>query len=128
MYAAMEIPELKTKDVHSAATIEDGFLSRVYRVPVYNSFFMHFMAVAAGYERKANTAGKVDVDSSGVNNTTGAILAVRFDQWKIAYKRRMTIELTRKPEWDGWDIVAWMRFGFAYRDTEASAITYNVGV
>jgi len=123
----MEIPELKTKDVHTAATIENGFLSRVYRVPVYDSYFMHFLSAGAGYERKANTAGKVDLDTDS-NNTTGSILAVRFDQWKLAYKRRMTIELTRKPEWDGWDIVAWLRFGFAYRDTEASAITYNIGV
>jgi len=127
MYAAMEIQELKTKDVHSAATIEEGFLRRVYRVPVYDSFFMHFLSAGSGYERKANTSGKVDLDTDS-NNTTGSILAVRFDQWKIAYKRRMTIEVTRKPEWDGWDIVAWLRFGMAYRDNEASAITYYVGV
>lgn len=127
MYAAMALPELKTKDVHSAAAIENGEIKRMYNIPVYTSNFMHFKSAGSGYERKANTAGKIDQDTAS-NNTTGALLAVRFDQWKIAYKRRMTIELTRKPEWDGWDIVAWMRFGFAYRDTEASAITYNIGV
>jgi len=127
MWAAMKIPELKTKDVHSAATIEDGFLRRVYRVPVYDSYFMHFLSAGSGYERGATTAGKID-QTTAANNAYGAILAVRFDQWKLAYKRRMTVEITRKPEWDGWDIVAWLRFGFAYRDNEASAITYYVGV
>jgi hypothetical protein len=127
MWAAMEIPELKTKDVHSAATIEDGFLKRVYRVPVIDSYFMHMQSTAAGYERKANTAGKIDVDTT-TNNTTGAILAVRFDQWKFVYKRKLTIETTRIANADSWEIVALARAGLGYRDTEASAITYNVGV
>lgn len=127
MWAALEIPELKTKDVHSAATIEDGFLRRVYRVPVYDSYFMHFLSAGSGYERRANTSGKID-QGTAANNSSGSILAVRFDQWKLAYKRRMTIEVERKPEFDGYAITAWMRFGFAYRDTEACAITYNVGV
>lgn len=127
MWAAMSIPEIKTRDTFSPAVLEGGRISAIYRVPVYDSFFMHMQSNAAGYERKANTAGKVDVDT-GSNNTTGSILAVRFDQWKFAYKRRLTIETTRFANSDSWEIVALMRCGLAYRDTEAAAISYNVGV
>lgn len=127
MWAAMEIPELKTKDVHSAATIENGFLKSVYRVPVIDSFFMHMPSASAGYERKAQVDGKIDLDTAS-DNVAGAILAVRFDQWKFVYKRRLTIETTRIANADSWEIVALMRAGLGYRDTEASAITYNVGV
>jgi hypothetical protein len=55
-------------------------------------------------------------------------VAVRFDQWKQAFKRRMTMETTRIANADSWEIVALARWGLAYRDSEASAITYNVGV
>ena len=61
-------------------------------------------------------------------NTTGAIVAVRFDQWKQAFKRRMTLETTRIANADSWEIVALVRWGMTNRDAEASAITYNVGV
>jgi hypothetical protein len=80
----------------------------------------------ASANRKVNTAGKADLDTAG-NNTTGAILAIRFDQWKQAFKRRMTMETTRIANADSWEIVALVRWGMAYRDTEASAISYNVG-
>ncbi len=123
MWAAMDIPELKTKDVSSYATIENGFLARVYRTEVLNAYQMH----RAVSHRKANTSGKIDLDTDG-NNTTGSILAVRFDQWKQAFKRRMTLETTRIANADAWEIVALVRWGLAYRDTEASAITYNVGI
>lgn len=123
MWAAMDLPEIKTKDVFSAATIENGFLARVYRTEVLNAYQMHKNQAS----RLANTAGKIDADTAG-NNTTGAILAVRWDQWKQAFKRRMTLETTRIANADSWEIVALVRWGFTYRDTEASAITYNVGI
>lgn len=126
-YANMKLPEVKTRDVFSAATIENGFVTRMYNVPVIPSWNMHRVATAAGYERKANSAGKVDVDTTS-NNLYGAIVAVRFDQWKQAYKRRMTMETTRIANADSWEIVALARWGLAYRDTEASAISYYVGV
>lgn len=127
MWSAMELAEIKTKDTFTQGVIEDGFLRRIYRVEVIDSFHMHHVSNAAGYERKANTSGKIDVDTT-TNNTTGSILAVRFDQWKLAYKRRMTIETTRIANADSWEIVALMRMGLGYRDNEASAITYNVSV
>lgn len=123
MWAALDLPEIKTRDLFSAATIEEGMLTRVYRVPVLNAFQMHRNAA----DRKVNTSGKVATGTPS-NNTTGAILAVRFDQWKQAFKRRMTIETTRIANADSWEIVALLRWGMAYRDNEASAITYNVAV
>lgn len=123
MWAALDLPEIKTRDVFGLATIENGFLTRIYNTRVLYAYQMHRMAA----DRKANTAGKVDQDTTA-NNTTGSIVAVRFDQWKQAYKRRMTMETTRIANADAWEIVALVRWGMAYRDSEASAITYNVGI
>jgi hypothetical protein len=40
----------------------------------------------------------------------------------------MSMEVTRIANADSYEIVAIARLGLAYRDNEASAITYNVGV
>lgn len=122
-FANMSLPEVKTRDVFSAATIENGFLTRAYGVSILPSWQFHKGATGL----KANAAGKIDLDTQG-NNTKGAILCVRPDQWKFAYKRRMTMELTRFANSDSYEIVALARFGLGYRDTEAAAISYNVGV
>lgn len=127
MWAAVDLPEVKTKETFTQGTIEDGFLTRIYRTEVLNSFQMHGYSVAAGYERLVNSAGYVDKDTDS-NNAYGAILAVRFDQWKQAFKRRMTMEVTRLARSDSWEIVALMRWGMNSRDNEASAITYYLGV
>lgn len=125
-YANMKLPSLKTRDVFSPATLENGFVRRIFGYEILPAFQMH-RASASTNARKANTSGKIDLDTDG-NNTTGAILAVRFDQWKQAFKRRMTLETTRIANADSWEIVALVRWGMAYRDNEASAISYNVGV
>lgn len=122
MWALMDLPELKTRDVSSFATIENGFVARVYRTEILNAFQMH----RSSAKRMTNNAGKISDTDSG--NTLGAILAVRFDQWKQAFKRKMTLETTRIANADSWEVVALVRWGLAYRDAEASAITYNVGV
>lgn len=122
MWAMLNLPELKTRDTFNPATIENGFVTRIYNTEVLRAFQMHRYSA----KRMANTSGKIsDTDS---NNTTGSILAVRFDQWKQAFKRRMTLETTRIANADSWEVVALVRWGLAYRDNEASAITYNVGV
>lgn len=123
MWASMDLPELKTKDVSSYATIENGFVTRVYRTQILNAFQMH----RGSAKRMANTSGKIDADTDS-NNTTGSILSVRLDQWEQALKRRITLETTRIANADAWEIVALLRWGMTYRDNEASAITYNVGV
>ncbi len=122
-YAMAKLPEVKTRDVNSAATVENGFVTNVWNVGVIPSWQMH----KASAKLMANTSGKIDADTDS-NNTTGSVVVVRWDQWKLVYKRRMTMELTRRPESDSWDIVFLTRLGLGYRDSEASAILYNVGI
>jgi hypothetical protein len=122
-YAMARLPEVKTKDVNSAATVENGFVTLAYGVNVLPSWQMQ----KASAKLMTNNAGKIDADTDS-NNLYGAIVCVRWDQWKKAYKRRMTIETTRIANADSWEIVAHMRIGLAYRDNEASAETYFVGV
>lgn len=122
-----ELPEVKTRDVNVQATIENGMVTHLWRYPVYRSFSMHYASRAAtGYEYKANTAGKIS--STAASNTTGSLLAVRWDQWLLGWKSRMKLTVTPHPEWDGFEIVAIMRFGLVYRDTDAAAISYNLTV
>lgn len=122
-YAMAKLPEVKTRDVNSAATVENGFVNRVWNVPVIPSWNMHKSSSAL----LANTSGKVATTTPS-NNTRGAVVAVRWDQWKLAYKRRMTLEVTRIANADSYEIVALTRLGLGYRDNEASAVLYNVGV
>lgn len=122
-YAALKLTEVKTRDKFSGATVEGGTLTNIWGYPVYVSGSMHKMSAT----RKANSAGKIDRNTPA-NNAYGAILAVRWDQWVLGYKRRMTMEITRYPRSDSSEIVLLTRVGLVNRDTEASAITYNVGV
>lgn len=126
-WKALGLPEVKTRDVFSAPTVENGQLTNIYGYRVYATPFMHYANQDATYGLKANIAGKVDLNTAA-NNLYGAILAVRFDQWKFGWKRRMTIETERIARADLYEIVALMRFGLKYRDNEAAAITYYVGV
>lgn len=122
-WKALELAVVKTKDVFSQPTIEKGKLTGIWGYPVNVSANMHYKATA----RKTDSAGKIDVDTQG-NNTKGGILAVRWDQWLMGYRRRMTIETTRYPASDSTEIVALMRLGLKQRDTEASAISYNLTI
>lgn len=126
-WASMDLAETLTSDVFKRAVLENGSFPELYGYQIATAYNMHKVSVSAGYERKANTAGKIDVDT-GSNNTTGSLLAVRLDQWMLKYKRRFTIETTRIANADSWEIVAFARVGLGYRDVEASAITYNIGV
>ncbi len=121
--ASLKLASLKTKDVWSNATLESGVLTKLWGYEILPSWFMHYKSTT----RKANTAGKVD-QTTVANNTTGAILGVRYDQWKFAYKRQMSVETTRIANADAYEIVAWARVGLGYRDTEASAISYGITV
>lgn len=122
-WATLALPEVKTRDSFSAPTLEGGKLTGLWGYGLDTSPQMHGDSAT----RKANTAGKVDQDTAG-NNLYGAILAVRWDQWKLGYQRRMTMETTRFANSDTNEIVAMMSVGLIQRDTEASAITYYVGV
>jgi len=122
-WKALTLPEVLTKDVFSGATIEGGKLRQIFGYGVDVSGSMHFMSSV----RKANSAGKVDT-TTATNNLYGAILAVRWDQWKLGWMRHMKLETTRFANSDSNEIVAMMRVGLKQRDTEASAITYGVTV
>jgi hypothetical protein len=119
----MTIPEVMTRDVYSAATIENGFLTRAYGVQIIPSWNMHY---SSAY-RKCNSAGKVD-QTTPANNAYGGILGVRWDQWKLGYMRRMTMEVTRIARADAYEIVALARWGLAARDTVASSYTYGLTI
>lgn len=121
-FAAAQLPEAKDRN-QTILNVSGGFVQNAYTVPVIASWQMHYRQAS----RKANTAGKVDLDTAG-NNLYGAILAVRFDQWKLGYKRRMTMETTRYAKSDSWEITALARWGLIYRDAYAAAVTYYVGV
>lgn len=117
----LTLASVKTRDLFQNATLENGFLRAIWGYLVNTSYFMHFKQSA----RKVNSAGKIDTATDG-SNTLGSILAVRWDQWAFGYGRRMTMELVRRAESDSYDVVALMRVGLQYRDTEAAAISYNV--
>lgn len=129
------LPELYTRDVYSRPTLENGFFTelRIWNYLMRASWFMHYSGTylggvtTAAYQNLANAAGKVDNNTEG-NNTLGAMLAVRWDQWVLKWKRRMTIESTRQPSSDTTEIVAMARWGLGYRDDEAAAISYNLTI
>lgn len=126
-WKVLELPEVKTRDVFASPTIENGELTGIYGYKVNTSAFMHWANQDATYGLKANSAGKCDLDTAA-NNLYGAILAVRFDQWRLGYQRRMTLETQRIPQADATQIVALMSFGLVQRDTEASAISYGISL
>ncbi len=121
-FASAKLPEAKDLN-QTVFTVEGGFVKRAYLVEVIPSWYMHYRQP----NRKANSAGKVDLDTAG-NNLYGGILGVRWDQWKLAYKRLMTMETTRIANADTWEIVAMTRWGLGQRDVYASAETYYVGL
>jgi HK97 family phage prohead protease len=122
-YKALELPEVKTRDVFGGATLEGGRLTGIWGYPVYMSG--HMAKVTNGL---TNTAGKSDLNTAG-NNTKGQILAVRWDRWMFGWRRRMTIETNRIAAADSTEIVALMRAGLTYSAADdAAAISYNLTV
>ena len=129
-WKSLELSTVKTQDVWPQATLQDGVLTRLWGFELRPSFLMHFdeaAVISGAYMLKTNSAGKLDIDTQA-NNTYGALLAVRWDQWAIAWKRRLTLETSRYIESDTNQIVAIARWGMAYRDTEASSISYGLSV
>lgn len=124
-WKVLELAEVKTRDVFVAPTVENGVLTNVFGYDVMGSANMHRANQDATYGYKANASGKLDLDTAS-NNTTGSILAVRWDQWRFGMKRRMSFEIDRDPLSDSTLIVCMMRVGLLARDNEASAISYNV--
>jgi len=124
-WKSLELDDVKSRDVFNGATIENGVLTGIWGYDVNVSGNMHRANQNATYGLKANADGKIDLDTAS-NNTKGAILAVRYDQWRLAWKRRITFETVRVPSADATELTALLRVGLQYRDTEASAISYNI--
>ncbi len=118
----LQLADVKSKDVFTGATIESGELSGLwgYRIVLAEN-------LCFGGSGLANSAGKVDDNTAG-NNTTGTIVLVRTDKWLFGWRRRMTTELTRQPNADATEIVSLMRASLTQRDTESSAVGYNVQI
>ena len=127
MWKALELAEVKTRDSFASPTIENGQLTSLWGYSVIPSANMHRVSTDSTYGLKANSAGKVDVDTAA-NNLYGAILAVRVDQWRMGFKRRMRFETQRIPRADSTELTVTMRVGLINRDNDASAISYGVGV
>ncbi len=123
-WKSLALASLKTQDVFRNATLESGQLRRVYGYEVVPSWNMNKTS-AVRLSRAAD--GKIDLDTT-TNNVAGTILAVRWDQWLFGWRRRMTMETERIARADTTEIVALMRFGLVYRDTEAAAASYGVTV
>lgn len=113
--AALNISTLKTRDTFSAATIEEGELVKIWKVALLES----------GQISLANANGKVQV-TSPEGNTRGRIGLARPDQWMARWKRRMSMEVTRFAYADAFQVVAHMRWGMAYRDSDSVAVAYDI--
>ena len=101
---SLQMATVKTQDVWANATLESGVLTKLYGYNIYPSWNMHRNSTV----RKCTSAGEVDIDTTA-NNAYGAILGIRWDQWKLGYKRQMTMETTRFANSDSWEIVALAR-------------------
>ena len=124
-WKSLEIAEVQTRDVYSQPTIENGVLTSIYGREVIVSPNMHRPSADATYGLKTQTDGKID-QGTAADNVCGSILAVRWDQWRLGWKRRIRFEIDRVPQADATEIIVNMRVGLNYRDTEASAISYGV--
>lgn len=113
--ASLNIATFKTRDTYSAATIEEGELVKVWKVRVMET----------GQMSLATSNGKVAV-TTPANNTRGRLGLVRPDQWMARWKRRMSMEVTRYPYADAFQVVAHMRWGMGYRDSDSVAVAYNI--
>jgi hypothetical protein len=123
----LTLTEMKSRDFSQPGTVSGQTILTPWGFEVIGSPNMHRANQDATYGLKANAAGKVDLTTPS-NNTKGAMVGVRWDQWRLGYKRRMTFEVDRDPISDATTIVVNMRIGLVYRDTEASSISYNITV
>lgn len=130
-FAALQLAEVQTRDIFSAPTLENGVLTSIWGHKINVSHFICYAGVHMGtvttdaYKLKSEVTGKID-QVTQADNAYGNILAVRWDQWLMGWKRRMTIETERIPDADVSQIVALARVGLVYRDTEASALSVGV--
>ena len=114
--AALALSSVKTSDM-GIGTLVNGGLDALWRVPLYVSGQMDLAQAADG-----------KISATPGNNTTGRILTIAPRYWATGWKRRVMLETDKDISAGAWTIVASMRVGFQKFSTDASAVTYNVGV
>jgi hypothetical protein len=112
--AAANIPTFKTRDTYNPATLEEGTLMKVWKIDIIES----------GQMPLANASGFVSATPG--NNIYGRIALVRPDQWASRWKRRIQTDVFYDSYADSTRITAHMRWGLAYRDSEAAVVGYGV--
>lgn len=113
---AIQLAQVLSKDVNSAATVETGVLNRVFGADYMPS----------GQIAKANAAGKISATPG--NNTKGRLLALYARYWAMVNKRTIMIETGRDIDAGVNKIVASMRLAFRRRSNDAAALSYNITV
>jgi hypothetical protein len=121
-FKTLALPEILTKDVSSSPTIEGGRLTGLW------GYKINLSGAMCKNSAKRLTTAAGDISLTDSNNLYGQILAARWDQWKLGWMRYMKMTTTYFANSDTNEIVALMRVGLKQRDTEASAVTYYVGV
>lgn len=114
--AALNIPAVKTRDINTQATIENGSLIKMWGVPV----------LVSGEMAKANSAGKISATPG--NNTYGRILAIAPQYWAVAFSRDVRFKVSEDPYSDSQLMRVSLRMGTVYRATTAAAAAYEVAV
>lgn len=122
-YKTSTLPEVLTRDVFVSPTLEGGILKGIFGYELIPSAQICKNGGAGGLSEATGYC-----DETASDNAYGQIVAVRWDQWRFGFRRRMTLESTRIANADATEIVALMRCGLIQRDTEAVAETYYVGV
>ncbi len=118
--AARNIPSVKTRDVNTAMTIENGAIKSIWGID----------AITSSQMALADSAGKIP--SGG--GTLGRMLLLLADQWRIGWSRRITTEMDRNARADSTELVAYMRFGMTYNGEDvlendiACAAAYNINI
>ncbi|MGB0383365.1 MAG: hypothetical protein ACPGWR_00955 [Ardenticatenaceae bacterium] len=120
----LEAEEVLTRQTYAHPTIEGGNITSLYGYPVIPTVNMHRSNQDSVYGGCATDDGYVS--STAADNMYAAMLAVRWDQWLLAWKRRITIEVQRDPLSDSTVIVLSLRAGMVNRDAEGSALVYGM--
>ena len=119
---SLSLSEVETVEkLGSHATILTGQLGAVYGHPL----------IVSGQMRLADTDGKVTDGSNGTDK--GRVLAVNTGQWRIGFRRRLTIETERDIQKRQNIMVVSMRIAFSERSgarasAKHTALAYNVAV
>ncbi len=117
-YELLDLDEVVTADKFGPqATVKTGGLESIDGIRIHASEEMGITGVA----------GTIDFDTSA-NNTKGQIVIWNRNQFKLGYRRRLTMSVEKVPFADGGYLVASLRVAFTARDAEGVAVGYNITI